>query len=681
MTTIRGEFRYSAIDIEHVWIELSDGTKLSARLRLPEIDRPVPAVLEYLPYRKNDGTLARDNRQHAYLAGHGFACVRVDIRGSGDSDGILHGEYLEAELADGVEVIAWIAAQPWCNGQVAMMGISWGGFNSLQIAALRPPALCAVVSVASTVDRYATDVHYKGGAVLGTDMLPWAATMLAFNARPLSRQAVPGEWCDRWIERVHETPPFIEDWLAHQHRDDFWQHGSVCEDFSAISCPVLSIGGFADGYTDTVFHLVEHLNTPVRGIVGPWSHNYPAVGVPGPNIGFLQEVVDFLGTYTDAPVVEELSRQAWTEPLRIWVQGFVDPGAHNAARPGRWIAEPGWPSPNVTAEPRYLAAEGLVASAPTASAVVGSNEVTVGLRQGGWWGYAQPGQLPGNQQLEDASAFCFEATPAASPTTIVGMPQLFLDISVDQPIAQVAARLCDVAPDGTALQISRGVLNLTHRDGHEQPAAVVPGERYLVCVELDGVAHDLAAGHRLQLQVGTSLWPIAWPAPAPCELRLHLGAETRLDLPIHDPASRQTPEEDGPTEPWFLPPETADPRAVEVQAAVHRRTLEEDLRIGEVVLTDYGDEGRVRFVDSGATMASTATDTWAITRGDPMSARVKCERTWEIDQDGRVCAVAAESEMWCDADFFYTSSNVRITDDGVEIASRDSQAQHPRDLV
>jgi putative CocE/NonD family hydrolase len=170
---------------EETWLTLKDGCRLAIRLWRPEdsLDRPVPAILEYLPYRKRDLTAVRDALMHPYVAGHGYASVRVDMRGSGESDGVLLDEYLPQELEDGAEVIAWLAAQPWCSGQVGMIGISWGGFNGLQIAAMRPPALAAVISLCSTDDRYADDVHHMGGCLLG-DNMSWASTMFDHNACP-----------------------------------------------------------------------------------------------------------------------------------------------------------------------------------------------------------------------------------------------------------------------------------------------------------------------------------------------------------------------------------------------------------------------------------------------------------------------------------------------------------------
>src|SRR5262245_47865407 len=284
------EYPFRVLEIPNVFIDLGT-VRLAARMWLPETELPVPAILEYLPYRKGDGTAIDDAARHGYFAGHGFAAVRVDMRGSGDSDGVLLDEYTQTELDDAVAVIGWLAAQPWCNGNVGMIGISWGGFNALQVAALAPPALRAIVSVCSTDDRYADDVHYVGGAVVARDMPGWAMTMLAFNARPPDPEVVGARWREMWQQRLDTTPAFIEGWLAHPQRDAYWRHGSVCENYAAIRAPVLVVGGWADGYTNAVLRLLDGLTAPTRAIIGPWAHNWPHMAAPGPTIGFLGEAV------------------------------------------------------------------------------------------------------------------------------------------------------------------------------------------------------------------------------------------------------------------------------------------------------------------------------------------------------------------------------------------------------
>ena len=244
----RTSFPQTVKTIEHTWIPLSDGTHVAARIWMPEDaeENPVPAILEYIPYRKRDFTRPRDAHTHPYFAGHGYACVRVDIRGSGDSEGVLKDEYIQQELDDGCEILKWIASQPWCTGDIGMIGISWGGFNGLQIAAMQPPELKAVISLSSTDDRYADDVHYMGGCML-TDNLSWASTMFAYNSLPPDPALVGDRWRDQWFERLEGSGLWLETWLQHQRRDDYWRHGSVCEDFSAIKTPVMAVSGWADG--------------------------------------------------------------------------------------------------------------------------------------------------------------------------------------------------------------------------------------------------------------------------------------------------------------------------------------------------------------------------------------------------------------------------------------------------
>ncbi|MBP1082022.1 MULTISPECIES: CocE/NonD family hydrolase [Bacillus] len=262
---------------------MSDGTRLSARIWLPEDaeENPVPAILEYIPYRKDDFTALRDSIRHPYFAGHGYASIRVDIRGSGDSEGIMYDEYLPQEQDDAIEVLNWIAAQPWSTGDVGMIGKSWGGFNGLQVAARRPPQLKAVITLCSTDDRYADDVHYKGGCMLSSDMLWWASTMLAYNARPQDPRIVGEEWRSNWLERLEKTPPFVEEWVRHQRRDDYWKHGSVCEDYSDINIPIFAVGGWADGYTNAIPRLLEGLSGPRKGLIGPGRTNIRRLPFPG----------------------------------------------------------------------------------------------------------------------------------------------------------------------------------------------------------------------------------------------------------------------------------------------------------------------------------------------------------------------------------------------------------------
>jgi predicted acyl esterase len=492
--------------IEHTTIPLKDGTRLAARIWLPEDAEadPVPALLEYLPYRKRDGTRERDALTHPYLAGHGYAAVRVDIRGSGESEGVLADEYSQPELDDALEVIDWLASQPWCSGAVGMFGISWGGFNALQVAALQPPALKAIVTLCSTDDRYADDVHYMGGAKLASADLGWGGFFFADMCNPPDPLLVGERWREMWLERLHNMPLFLERWLRHQRRDAYWRHGSVCEAYSAIRCPVFAVGGWTDGYTNSVPRLLEHLDVPRRGLIGPWAHAYPHFAKPGPQIGFLQEMLRWWDHW-----LKDKPTGVMDEPmLRAWMTASHRPASHHETLPGRWVAEPAWPPRDRKPHRLFLADSGLaLPSAPLAP---------------------RDRDQAGDQRPDDSRSLLFETPPLDQTMEILGAPVVTLDLACDKPVANLVVRLCDVHPSGESLRVSFGVLNLTHRDSHAAPSPLVPGERYRVRLQLNDCGAAFPAGHRIRLALSTSYWPMVWPAPHDATVTILDGA---LDLP------------------------------------------------------------------------------------------------------------------------------------------------------
>jgi putative CocE/NonD family hydrolase len=498
-------------EIEHTTIPLKDGTRLAARIWLPEDAQadPVPALLEYLPYRKHDGTHERDALTHPYLAGHGYAAVRVDIRGSGESDGVLDDEYSQLELDDALEVIAWLASQPWCSGAVGMFGISWGGFNALQVAALQPPALKAIVTLCSTDDRYADDVHYMGGAKLASADLGWGGFFFADMCHPPDPVLVGERWREMWLKRLAGMPLFLERWLKHQRRDAYWRHGSVCEDFSAIKCPVYAVGGWTDGYTNAIPRLLEHLDVPRKGLIGPWAHVYPHFAKPGPQIGFLQEMLRWWDHWLKGKPTGVMD-----EPmLRAWMTASHQPASHHETLPGRWVAEPVWPPRDRKPHHLFLTDSGLgPASVPLAPRDVRSPQ-TVGSEGGEWCPFGRGRDQAGDQRPDDVRSLLFDTPPLDETLEILGAPVVTLDLACDKPVANLVVRLCDVHPSGESLRVSFGVLNLTHRDSHATPSPLVPGQRYRVRLPLNDCGATLPAGHRIRLALSTTYWPMVWPAP------------------------------------------------------------------------------------------------------------------------------------------------------------------------
>jgi uncharacterized protein len=661
---------------ENLWIPLPDGVRLAARLWRPQgaDAHPVPAILEYIPYRKRDSTRARDDVMHHYFAGHGYACLRVDLRGSGDSEGVLEDEYLQQELDDGVAVIRWISEQPWCNGDVGMIGISWGGFNGLQIAALRPPKLKAVVSVCSTDDRYADDVHHMGGCLLG-DNLSWASTMFAYNSLPPDPEVVGAKWRETWFRRLEGSGLWLEKWLRHQRRDDYWKHGSICEDWSAVQCPVMAVSGWADGYSNAVFRLLANLQVPRLGLIGPWSHKYPHQGVPGPAIGFLQECLRWWDRWLkgrDTGIMDE-------PMLRAWMQDSVPPTTYYHERPGRWVGEPRWPSPNVAQQALTLAWPGTLEPSSTQvpeGEMAVQSPLSVGLFAGKWCSYAATPDLPHDQREEDGGALVFTGAPLEAPLEILGAAGVELRLSVDRPVAMVAVRLSDVAPDDKATRITYGLLNLTHRDSSESPQPLEPGRTYRVRVKLNDVAQTFPAGHRVRLSVSTSYWPLAWPAPQPVRLRILMGA-SRLLLPVRkrrdeDDARIGFPEpEGGPlsTEIRQLTPQHHNWRVIR-DLAEDRSTLEVINDHGTVLLESLGLEMQRKTLE----WYSYRSDDFNSVRGETLWERGFRRGDWQVRTVTRTVLTSTPTDFLLHAQLDAYEGQRRVF-------SRNWDVSIPRDLV
>ena len=667
-------FPHKVNTVEHVWIPMSDGVRLSARLWLPEDaeHNPVPAVLEYIPYRKRDATRARDARNHPYFAGHGYASVRVDLRGSGDSEGVLEDEYLQQELDDGVEVLRWIGEQPWCNGNVGMIGISWGGFNGLQIAALRPPELKAVITLCSTDDRYADDVHHMGGCLLG-DNLSWASTMFAFNSCPPDPDIVGERWRDMWFQRLEGSGLWLEKWLRHQRRDDYWKHGSVCEDYSRITCPVFAVSGWADGYSNAVFRMLANLQVPRKGLIGPWSHKYPHMGVPGPAIGFLQECLRWWDQW-----LKDIETGVMDEPmLRVWMQDSVPPTARYHFRPGRWVAETTWPSPNIQPATHALAPARICSSneQPQETPLTIQSPVGVGLFAGKWCSYSAAPDLPHDQRQEDGGALVFDSDPLDKTLEILGPPVVELELSSNKPVAIVAVRLSDIAPDDKTTRVTYGLLNLTHRSDSENPDYLEPGKRYRVRVQLNDIAQVFPKGHRLRIAVSTSYWPLAWPPPGSVRLTIYTG-QSSVTLP-----SRPRRPEDNKLRP-FAGPEAAPPleiRHIEPEHNTWRvtRDLETDISTLEVV-NDAGiyhiDETDTQIQRKAQEWYSYYDDDFNSVRGETLWTRSFSRGDWSIHTITRTILTS-------DTTHFYLRAELDAYEGDKRVYSRNWDTRIPRDHI
>jgi putative CocE/NonD family hydrolase len=666
------EFPHRVSEIENAWIELADGCRLAARiwLRGGADASPVPAILEYLPYRKRDRTAERDGLMHHYFAGHGFASVRVDMRGSGDSDGLMYDEYLQQEQDDALEVIAWLARQPWCSGAVGMIGISWGGFNSLQIAARRPPALKAIITVASTDDRYNDDVHYMGGCLL-TDNLRWGSTLFAYLVRPPDPALVGTRWRSMWLQRLSALRLVQAEWLRHQRRDAFWRHGSVCENYADIQCAVYAVGGWIDGYTNSIPRLLQHLSAPKKGLIGPWAHYYPMIGIPGPQIGFLQEALRWWNKWLNG-----IENGIMDEPmLRAWMQDSYRPAPLHHEIAGRWIAEAAWPPPGCSPHRFWLTEGGLAPAAGAERGVRVATVETVGLLSGIWCPHDAYPDESSDQREEDAKSVVFDTAPLSERMEILGAPVIELEIAADKPNAKLAARLCDVHEDGASTRVTYGVLNLTHRDSHAEPAPLEPGRRYRVRLQLNDTAYAFPQGHRIRLALSTTYWPVTWPSPEPVSLTVFAGGAT-LTFPVRAPHAG-----DAKLAP-FPPPEVGPAMArTVVRASTGARSISRDIMTGEFVSIVDDDYGRTRIEATGIEQENTRYAEYHIIESDPLSATMETRWTIGIGRGDWQTRTVTRVVMTSTKDSFRIRAELDAYEGEDRIISRNWDETVPRDLA
>jgi len=638
-------------------ITLSDSTRLSTRLWKPidALGDPVPVILEFLPYRKRDGTNARDALTHPYFAQRGYACARVDMRGNGDSHGLMADEYTQQELDDAVEVIRHLAAQDWCNGSIGMMGISWGGFNSLQVAAMTPPELKAVITLCSTVDRFADDIHYKGGCLLNEN-LGWGATMWSYSGRAPD-PALRSDWREMWLDRLENEPFLPAKWLRHQTRDEYWKHGSVCEDFSTITAKVLAIGGWGDAYKNTVSNIVENIDGS-KGIVGPWVHKYPHFATPEPRIGFLQEALRWWDKW-----LKGIETGVENDPdLRLYQMDGVRPQTWYTERAGRWVAQTPERDHHHPAEIRkyFLGDDGLTDEPATIDANVISPQ-DCGADSGEYCAIWLGPEMPGDQRRDDALSVIWDGNTLDSDLVITGAPEITLCVSSDKPVAQLAVRLNHIHPDGSSTRITYGILNLCHRDGHGKSKPLPINQSVNVTLNLDQCAYTVPAGHRVRVSISNAYWPLLWPSPEATRLQIHSGT---INLPLLNEVAGSTV--------TFPPPEAADPwETTTIREDTNSRRQETDLNTGIVHLHIVDDFGKVRDAGHGLINGSIAREHWQIHPNNPLSAKGSCHWTDELERKNIRLRTEARCEMWSDKDTFYLSAKIEAFENDQLIYQRD----------
>jgi len=666
---IRHDLPRRVREIPTLWIPLPDGKRLAARVWLPEDAEadPVPVILESIPYRRRDGTALGDVLSHPWWAGHGYACVRLDIRGSGDSDGVLADEYTRQEQDDICAAIAWLAEQPWSTGKVGMIGISWGGFACLQVAARRPPALAAIIPCCAADDRYADDVHFMGGCLLN-DGISWGSGIFAVVSRWPDPEVAGEAWRAMWRERLDKSgcPPIR--WMRHQRRDAFWQHGSVSDDPTRIAVPTYVVGGWTDGYTNALLRLMTTLEVPKKALIGPWTHVYPHFGTPGPAMGFLQETLRWWDRW-----LKGIENGVEDEPaLALFMQQDLHAHPMDFAVGGRWIAQAAWPPRGEVRELKLGA--GTLDAAGSAARLSHQSPLACGMAGGEWCPRDGGGIGPeyqDDQRADDALALCFETAPLKADLEVLGAPEVTLRLTVDGPQAMVAARLCEVAEDGHSSRVTFGLLNLSHRLSHETPEPMPPGEPVTVAVRLNDVAYRFKKGRRIRLALSTSYWPMAWPSPEPVTMLVETAGSALL-LPLFEGETLPVPA--------FEAAEISPPYpSRRLREGESTRTLTRDMATGLLTLHHIEDTGTTLIEDIGLEVGKRGTETYIIREGDPASARTEMVRVVHARRGALSLRTESRLSFSCSRTEFRIEAQLEAFENDERIVQRTWDETIPRD--
>ena len=661
--------------ITELRIPLHGEVRLHARLWLPADaeDAPVPALVEYVPFRHRDFTAPRDALIHPWFAGHGYASLRVELRGSGDSEGLPMDEYVLQEQDDAVAALAWIARQPWCDGNTGMFGMSWGAFSALQVAARNPPSLKAIIPVHGTDDRFSDDIHYKGGCLL-TAGLSWGALYTLYMMRPPDPLITQGHWRTAWLERFQKAPMVLENWMTHQQKDGYWRHGSVSEDHAAIRCPALVVCGWADGYITAALRMAEHLNAQSRVWIGPWAHTYPHLATPGPRAGFLQEAVRWWDRWLKG-------RDSGAEALprvRLYLQDSVPPATSYDHRPGRWLGVDRWPPAEVTTGVWTLGDGVLEPSGggtPDGADLEIASPLGNGMDGPEWLPHGIGPELPPDQAAEDSGSLCFDSATLGEELILCGQPELVLCCRADHA-GIIQARLVDLRPDGSATRIVYGLLNLHHRNGPDRPEVLRPGDWIRVRLRMDPVVQRIPLAHRLRLAVSTQAWPLAWPAAGTMRLTVRTAGST-LRLPTL-PADRLADLEcDRPCGPAI--PASSAP--VWLRPVRRERTVSRDPRTGLVERTYIKDDGCYCVSGHGMTVAATGSLTYRCWEPDPLSARAEYHYQIQHSRGDWDATVECDVRVGGDESSFRVKGEYRALENSFLVARRPVALTVPRRWV
>lgn len=657
---------FDGITIREASIPMTDGVRLAADLYMPEGLRPtekLPVLLEYLPYRKDEG---RRNRfgLYAYFVKRGYIVARVDIRGTGNSGGMLIPyEYSDIEQKDGEQVIDWLSKQPFSSGNIGMFGISWGGFNAIHMAMRRPPALKTILALMATDDIYQDDVHFMDGMMhidayeIGQDLsniLPGAPDFIVD---------------DNYFRNRFETTPWLLQYKKQQRDGRFWNRASLNSNYNAIQLPVFLIGGWYDGYRDAVLRMMQNMKSPVKGMIGPWNHTFPNWAEPPPAMEWRAEAMRWFDHWLknkDTGIMEE-------PRLATFIRDGHEPGTALSEIKGTWRWSQGWPAPQIAEKNFYPGDKTLLEKKSDPFIFKLRYHPSSGPEAGGsvmWWGDWSPDQRPA-----DSLSLVFETEPLKADMEIFGFPRAHMKVSADAPQANWFVRLNDVAPDGKITLVTGAGANGTHRKSAEYPEAIRPGEIFLLDIELHATSWTFRKGHRIRFAINNAQWPMIWPSPKPFTASFHTN-ESWFSLPVLTG--------EGLRGPSFLPPE--ENPTLPGYGAIETGTNSGFAEVSGVVRDPAKDLVTVRLTNRDGTlypwgkMFSDEEIAHKVSDRDPAKASTESRYTIRAEMGTRHLMWEGILLFESDAKNFYYTYTRRVSENGVLLRTRTWKETIQRDF-
>ena len=666
------------VKIIHQHVPMRDGVELALRITRPDGEGRFPAIMEYNPYRRVKAALAdyRDEYPPAvpYLAERGYVVVQYDVRGTGNSGGWSKHIYADAERRDAYEMVEWIAAQPWCTGNVGMLGKSYSGVVQWQVAVQNPPHLKTII-VRSANDSVYTEWTYPGGVLRPYMFDSYSPHMTAYNFAPPDPEIAGVKWSEIWQTRLDNNQPWGIGYISHPTEGPYWQDRSLSADYSRVQCPVFVVAGWSDCYSTALLRAFDKIEVPFKkALVGPWGHWYGEEehAVPGPRIDtrpIYLKWFDYWLKGFDNGLLEE-------PPVTVFVREYTPPAARMPLEEaGFWRSEGEWPIARAESTEFHFRGEGKLSREASSGSDEGADSYeykpTVGVTSGMHWGGGiLPWAMPVDQSLDEAYSLTYTTPPLEEDVEVSGAPRAVLYVSSTAEVAYFRVKLIDVTPEGTSKLVRYGGLSGTHRDSHFEPEAMVPGEVYELAVDVKEMSYRFAAGHRIRVAIASADIQNAWPTAQPAVNTLHRSRRypSHIVLPVIPEQNPRLPEPD------LVELPTADPKLLKTPLDY---SITHDL-VGKTVTVRLGRESGG---DRGEGSEHQVTRSrFTVSEENPANAHLAATSTYVVKRPDSEVKVEASEVTSSNKAAFHHVVEVEVTVNGARHFQKSWSVTVPRKL-